>query len=317
MQVASTFTLEEIQQQLQRLEIPFSSSSFTLPEAHYTFKSMRQVEPDGIYFLVADIPNPPQIENSIILYPEADFGGSRNVTLQVEDPQLVFYRLMEAMVGEREKRQGIHPTAVVGESCKVDPSAYIGPFCVLEDCIVKAGARLHSHVTIMRGTTIEEDVTIEAHSTIGATGVAWIWDPVTRRRVVQPQTGHTRVCRGSFLGSDITVVRGSVNETTVIGESCVIAHGSKIGHGSQIGPECHFANNISIAGNVTLGQQCFLGSGAVVRPQTWLAERTVVGAGAIVVKHCEEPGMLLMGVPAKPVKSASDKMSGVPKPLNK
>lgn len=316
MREARTFTLEEVQQQLQRLNIPFSTSSSLAPEARYAFKSLRQIEPAGIYFLVAGIPNPPQIENSIILYPEADFGGNGNVTLQVEDPQLVFYRLMEAMVGEHEKPRGIHPTAVVGEGCEVDPSAYIGPFCVLEDCIVKAGARLYSHVTIMRGTTIEEDVTIESHSTIGATGVAWIWDPITRRRVVQPQTGYTTVGRGSFLGSDITVVRGSVNETTIIGEGCVIAHGSKIGHGSQIGPECHFANNISIAGNVTLGQQCFLGSGAVVRPQTRLAERTVIGAGAVVVKHCEEPGLLLMGAPAKPAKSASGRMSGVPKPLD-
>jgi UDP-3-O-[3-hydroxymyristoyl] glucosamine N-acyltransferase len=316
MHEARTFTLEEVQKQLLRLDIPFSIPSSAAPEARYAFKSLRKIEPAGIYFLVTGIPNPPQIENSLILYPGSDFGGSGNVTIQVDDPQLVFYRLMETMVGELEKPQGIHQTAVVGEGCEVSPSAYIGPFCVLEGCTVKGGARLHSHITIMRGTTIEEDVTIESHSTIGATGVAWIWDPATRRRVVQPQTGFTTVGRGSFLGSDITVVRGSVNETTAIGDGCVIAHGSKIGHGSQIGPECHFANNISIAGNVTLGKQCFLGSGAIVRPQTRLAERTVVGAGAVVVKHSEEPGLLLMGTPAKPTKSASVSMSGVPKPLD-
>lgn len=317
MQKVTTFNLEEVQQQLQQLDIPFSTSiSNSAPEEHYSFKSLRQIEPAGIYFLVAGIPNPPQIKNSIILYPEADFGGEGNVTLQVAEPQLVFYRLMEAMTKAREKPRGIHSTAVVGEGCEVDPSAYIGPFCVLEDCIVQAGARLHSHVTLMRGTMIEEEVTIESHSTIGATGVAWIWDPATRRRVIQPQTGYTTIGRGSFLGSDITVVRGSVNETTTIGDGCVIAHGSKIGHGSQIGPECHFANNISIGGNVTLGQQCFLGSGAVVRAQTRLAERTVVGAGAVVVKHFEEPGMVLMGAPAKIVKSAAGRMLGVPKPLD-
>jgi UDP-3-O-[3-hydroxymyristoyl] glucosamine N-acyltransferase len=315
MQEAKTFTLEEVQAQLQQLDIPFIVANCA-PKARFAFKSLRQVEPFGIYFLVAEIPNLPQIENSIILWSGAGDLGSGNITLHVEDPQLAFYRLMESMIVESEAAQGIHPTAIIGVDCEVDPSAYVGPYCVLEDCIVKAGARLHSHVTIMRGTTIEEDVTIESHSTIGATGVAWIWDPVTRQRVVQPQIGYTRVARGSFLGSDITVVRGSINETTTIGEGCVIAHGSKIGHGSQVGPESHFANNISIAGNVTLGKQCFLGSGAVVRPQTRLAERTVVGAGAVVVKHCEEPGQVLMGAPAKPVKSAFDNISGVPKPLD-
>jgi UDP-3-O-[3-hydroxymyristoyl] glucosamine N-acyltransferase len=167
----------------------------------------------------------------------------------------------------------------------------------------------------MRDSIIEDDVTIEPHSTIGATGVAWIWDQSTQTRIMQPQTGLTRIKRGSFIGTDVTVVRGSVNETTTIGEGCVIAHGSKIGHGCQIGPECHFANNISLAGNVTLGKQCFLGSGAVVRPQVKLADKTVVGAGAVVIRSTHEAGLTLTGVPANSKKSIGDRLTGVPKPL--
>lgn len=315
MRECQKFTLGDVQRHLQRLDIPFSTSGSS--SDFYAFKSLHKIERFGIYFLVTGISKPPEIENSIIIYPEPNYAaGSGNVTLQVEEPQLAFYRLMEAMVGEREKPRGIHPSAVIGDGCEIDPNAYIGPFCVLEGCSIKAGAQLHSHITIMRGTTIEEDVTIESHSTIGATGVAWIWEPATRRRIIQPQTGYTIIGRDSFLGTDVTVVRGSVNETTSIGEGCVIAHGSKIGHGSQIGSECHFANNVSIAGNVTLGRQCFLGSGSVVRPQTQIAERTVIGAGAVVVKHIEEPDLVLMGSPAKPAKPASGKMSGVPKPLD-
>lgn len=316
MRKTKTFALTELQKKLQQLGIPFFTSGVG-PEIRYAFKSMRQIEPAGIYFLTKEISKAPQIKNSIVLCQEENFGGEGNITLQVENPQLSFYRLMEAMVRGKNEQQGIHPTAIVGADCEVSSSAYIGPFCVLEDCVVMAGAKLHSHVTVMSGTTIEENVTIEPHSTIGATGLAWVWDPATRRRVIQPQIGFTRIERGSFLGSDITVVRGSVNETTIIGKDCVIAHGSKIGHGSHVGAECHFANNISIAGNVTLGRQCFLGSGAVVRPQTHLAERTVVGAGAVVVKSVEEPDLVLMGNPAKPMKSAAGKISGVPKPLEK
>lgn len=315
MRKAPTFTLIDVEQQLKQLDIPFSTRGGQTSH-RYGFKSFRQIEPWGIYFAVSGITDPPRIENSIILYSEAAYDGENNVTLHVENPQLTFYQLMEAMVGDGNKPLGIHPTAIVGEDCEIDPEAYIGPFCVLEDCIVKARARLRSHVVVMSGTTIEEDVTIESHSTIGATGVAWIWDRANRTRVIQPQIGYTTIGRGCFLGSDITVVRGSVNETTTIGKGCVIAHGSKIGHGSRIESECHFANNVSIAGNVNLGKQCFVGSGAVVRPQTKVAERTVVGAGAVVVKHFEEPGLVLMGAPAKPAQSASRGLSGVPKPLD-
>lgn len=314
MQEVEIFTLVEVQQALRQLNVPFTTSS-TVSKSTYSFKSLRKIEPAGIYFLELNAPVSTKISNSIILYPDAEFGDHSNVILKVDNPQLVFYLLMEHMLRKSVRPQGIHATAVVNGKCDIDPSAYIGPYCVLENCIVKARVMLHSHVTVMRGTTIEEDVTIESHSTIGATGVAWIWDPIGKRRVVQPQIGFTKIERGVFLGTDITVVRGSVNETTTIGEGCVIAHGSKIGHGSFIGAESHLANNISIAGNVIIGKQCFFGSGSVVRPQTRIAERTVVGAGAVVVKHIEEPGFVFTGNPAIPVKSASGKMTGVPQPL--
>jgi UDP-3-O-[3-hydroxymyristoyl] glucosamine N-acyltransferase len=117
------------------------------------------------------------------------------------------------------------------------------------------------------------------------------------------------------LGSDITIVRGSVNDTTTIGDDCVISHGSIIGHGSRIGRGCHISNHNSINGNVTLGEECFLGSAVVIRPQTRLADRTVVGAGAVVVKTFDEPGLVLVGAPAKPTQSASAKLAGVPRPM--
>lgn len=315
MQKSPVFTFQEIKSELVNLGDEFFEQGNTSIDS-FSFKSLRKIEPGGIYFLTSGVSNAPHIEKSIIICSEGTEVNSDNYILKVSNPQLSFYKLMEKMLVDEKKKRGIHHTAIIGENCLISPDAYIGPYCFLENCIVKSGSLLHSHVTLMSGTTIEENVTIESYSVIGATGVAWVWDPATRRRVVQPQTGYTCIGSNSFLGSDVTVVRGSINETTIIGEGCVIAHGSKIGHGSNIGDECHFANNISIAGNVTLGKQCFLGSGSIVRPQTKLAERTIVGAGAVVVKHFDEPGQVLMGAPAKATKPASERMSGVPKPLD-
>ena len=308
-----TFSLDYIIQQLAYLGISFSCSGKPTHE-QYAFKSLNKIEKRGIYFLVKGITKPPGILDSIILYTDDNFGGQGNVTLKVDNPQLTFYQLMESML-EQQHPRGIHPTAIVDDASDVSPDSYIGPYCILEGCVVKAGVRLHSHVVVMPGTTIEEGVTIEPHSTIGATGTAWIWDLKNERRVIQPQTGFTTIGARTFLGSDVTVVRGSVNETTIIGGDCVIAHGSKIGHNTQVGEGCHFANNVSIAGSVILGTQCFMGSASVVRPHIHLADRTVVGAGSVVVKNYEEPGLLLVGIPAKSIKKASDNMAGVPKPL--
>src|SRR5690606_16195217 len=143
----------------------------------------------------------------------------------------------------------------------------------------------------------------------GATGVAWVWHE--GQRIVQPQIGGTHIGDDCFLGTDITIVRGSVNEVTTLGARCALAHGTKIGHGCQIGQDVHFANNVAIAGNCRIGDRAFLSAGSVLRPRITLAPGVTVGAGAVVTRHVDEPGAVVSGVPAKkmPVK---ERHAGVP-----
>lgn len=53
--------------------------------------------------------------------------------------------------------------------------------------------------------------------------------------------------------------------------------------------------------DVVIGCSCWIGMGSVVLPGVTLADRTIVGAGAIVTKSSFQPGMTLVGVPAKPM----------------
>ena len=73
------------------------------------------------------------------------------------------------------------------------------------------------------------------------------------------------------------------------------------------------ANNVSIAGSARIGARCFLGAGCSIRPHATLAERTIVGVGAAVVKDALEPGTVLAGVPAKQMPTKAHP-SGMPKP---
>lgn len=289
--------------------------SGTDPADAYAFKSLRNPEPKGVYFITGGRAVPAQITPSVVICGETDSPGAGNTGLHVVNPQLAFYRLMGSLVPNASRPPGIHPTAIVDAESRIEPSASIGPYCVIEGAVIGERVQLHSHVVVMPGTQVENDVVIEPHSTLGATGVAWVWDPATNSRVMQPQTGATLIGAGCFLGSDVTVVRGSVNEVTTIGPGTVIAHGSKIGHGCVLAAECHLANNVSLAGNVTLGARSFVGAGAIVRPQVRLAEETVVGAGAVVIKSSETPRAVLFGNPASPRRSADRPLSGVPQAM--
>lgn len=309
------FTLDAVTEALAELGIAFECSGNSVAN-RYAFKSLREPEPGGIYYVTGTrVISAADISPSLVICEEKMAIGSDNAGLHVRDPQLVFYKLMQQLVPVPRRPAGIHPTAIVDTSSRIAPSASIGPYCVVENATIGAGVQLHSHVVVMPGTTIEDNVTVEPHTALGATGVAWVWDPKTNTRVIQPQTGEVKIGAGCFLGSNITVVRGSVNEITCIGTGTVIAHGSKIGHGCVLNAECHLANNVSLAGNVTLGARSFIGSGAVIRPHVQLAEGTVVGAGAVVVKSVKTPRTILFGNPAAVHQPSDRPLSGVPKSL--
>jgi UDP-3-O-[3-hydroxymyristoyl] glucosamine N-acyltransferase len=305
-----SFTASEIMKALDELGIKYDLFGSALNnELH--FCSLRNPEPSGIYFVEGLVDIKSDVSDSLFITSER-MSNEGCVDLVVSNPQLTFYKLMDFFFNKRIHPVGIHSTAIVDSDSVIHPKAWVGPYCVLEGCIIDEGVRLHSHVVVMKGTHVAKNVTVESHTTLGATGVAWIWDDETGARINQPQIGCTHIGEGTFLGTDITIVRGSVNETTKIGKSCVIAHGSKIGHGSLIGDECHFANNVSIAGNVDIGKGAFLGAACSVRPRVVLAAGTVVGVGAAVVKNNNVVGVVLMGVPAKP-SEINGQLAGVPK----
>ena len=269
-------------------------------------------EPRGLYFWEGD--GEPAFEHrDIVVMTARPLAGDYACQLLVAHPQRAFYRLMQHLFGRGEAvRGGVHPTAVVHAAARIGAGTVIGPYCVIGDCEIGAGAHLDSHVVVKDGSVIGDRVTIESHSTIGATGVAWAWDPDTGERIVQPQIGGARVGDDCFIGTDVTVVRGSINEVTSLGAGCVVAHGTKIGHGCVVGTHVHFANNVAIAGNCRIGDRAFLSAASVLRPRVSIARGVVVGAGAVVTRDVEQEDLVVSGVPARAMPSKASH-SGVPR----
>lgn len=55
--------------------------------------------------------------------------------------------------------------------------------------------------------------------------------------------------------------------------------------------------------DIILGAGCWIGMNSVVLPGVELGPKTVVAAGAVVTKSFPEGGLILAGVPAKPIKA--------------
>lgn len=277
--------------------------------------STRRLIERGIYFMQTPMsPNEIAIKHSVILSTQKM--GTDNHEIIVDNPQLVHYKLTGYF--REKKAPRIHPTALIASGATIGKGVSIGPYSIIGDCIIGDNVDIRSHVVIEDKVTIGHNTIIDSSTIIGAAGLAWIWDD-EGNRIVQPQLGGVVIGNDCILGTDITVVRGSLSENTVIGSFSVMAHGTKIGHGAQIGANVHMANNVSIAGNAVIGDASFLGSAAVVSSNINIPKNTIIGAAAMVNKNFNEEYLTLAGVPATVIKKENfqSKPNGAPKPFKK
>lgn len=237
--------------------------------------------------------------------------GSNVDIVRVGDPQLAFYQLsaefkvnyLDYDAMSEINGSHIHRMATVPESCS------IGPGCIIGDCVLAEDVRLDPNCVVYSYTEIGAHTVVEANSVLGATGVMWVWNG--HERVFLKQLGGVQIGKDCFIGSNVTIVRGNANERTVVGAGTCIAHGTMIGHGCQIGESNHFANNVALGGSVISGEGCFFGSGSIVSPGTELCSETVIGAGAMLSKNTEKPG-IYVGIPARRVSDIKENMAGIP-----
>lgn len=299
-------TGKEVLHQLGDLNINFESTSKEGDwlNTDFRFASIKKKIDQGIYYLVvcseellADIKDSMIITTKTTKLPEDN--SSNNIFVLVDNPQLAHYKLSALL--EPAIVPGIHPTAIIDPEAQIDPNVHIGPFCIIGKCVLEEGVQIMGLTKIFDNSIIKKNTIIESNCSIGAKGMAWIWDE-HGKRIRQPQLGGVIIEEDCYLGTDITVVRGSMSEDSIIGAGTVIAHGTKIGHGTQVGKNVHMANNVSIAGNAIISERAFLGSACVVSPGIKISSNTIVGAGAVVNKNFEEEYLTIAGIPAKILK---------------
>ena len=265
-----------------------------------------------IYYVGENEEDVKHLENCTLLCRESFSPTLDNVKLvKCENPQLEFYKLSEKYKKdylEENKLEFItgyylHKDAVIGKNVT------IGKGCVIGKCIIEDNVKIHPNVVVYAETKIMSDVVIEANTVIGAEGVMWVWD--NEERVYLHQLGGVIIEKHCKIGSNVTVVRGSANENTIIGEGTCMAHGTLVGHGCIIGKNNHFANNVSLGGGVKICDNCFFSSGVVLSAGCTIQEIILVGSGGVLNGNITKSGVYV-GVPAKWKKEYQGKMSGVP-----
>jgi sugar O-acyltransferase (sialic acid O-acetyltransferase NeuD family) len=85
----------------------------------------------------------------------------------------------------------------------------------------------------------------------------------------------------------------TIQPFVTIGSNVTLWSGNHIGHDSVIEDHCFISSHVVVSGHVRIGPYCFLGVNATLRNSITLAEATLVGAGAVIMKSTVAKGVYL------------------------
>ena len=97
--------------------------------------------------------------------------------------------------------------------------------------------------------------------------------------------------------------RAGIQPDVRIGDDTIVWSHTHIGFGCRVGDHCWMVCPI-LGEAVSVGDRAFLGINATIAPGVRIAERTVVGAGALITRHTQ-PDEVYRGVASRPSKVPS------------
>jgi UDP-3-O-[3-hydroxymyristoyl] glucosamine N-acyltransferase len=242
-------------------------------------------------------------------------GTSQKTLIRVPSARIAFAKVLPLFFPEPTLEPGIHPTAVVAPTAKVDTTAHIGPQCVVSDgasigprsvllaqvfvgveCVIGEDARLYPHVTLYAKTTLGNRVRIHAGSVIGSDGFGYVQDGGVHRKV--PQIGNVLVHDDVEIGANVTVDRGALGPT-VIGRGSKIDNLVQIAHNVNIGEHCIVVSQVGISGSTRLGNYVVLAGQVGLAGHLKIGNRATVAAQSGVMHNIPD-GEKWFGYPAQP-----------------
>jgi UDP-3-O-[3-hydroxymyristoyl] glucosamine N-acyltransferase len=275
---------------------------------------------NAAYFAAAE-----QSQAAAILV-DGPFVCSGKVLIRVANARIALARLLPVFFPPEEHPRGIHPGAVIADSARIDPTAHVGPNCVL-GARVRVGARsvlmggndlradcqlgddvcLFPNVVLYRQTHIGHRVTIHAGTVIGSDGFGYVLDEGRHRKVLQ--MGNVIIRDDVEIGANAAIDRGALGPT-VIGEGTKIDNLVHVAHNVTIGRHCLIMGQAGFAGSTRLGDYVIVASQSGIADHLKLGNQAVVGAKSGVMRDVPDGGRVL-GIPAAPERQAKRQMVAI------
>jgi UDP-3-O-[3-hydroxymyristoyl] glucosamine N-acyltransferase len=254
---------------------------------------------------------------------EGTFTSNKKVLIRVPNARVAFAKALPIFFPEPTFAPGVHQSAIVPASAKVDSTAHVGPHCVLGEnvrvgprCVMQAGVyvgaesqlgeevNLFPNVTIYPRTEIGNRVRIHSGSVIGADGFGYVQDGGAHRKI--PQIGNVIIRDDVEIGANVTIDRGALG-ATVVGKGSKIDNLVQIAHNVTLGEHCLIVSQSGIAGSTKLGSYVVLAGQVGLAGHLKIGNRVQVAAQSGVM-HDIPDGQKWIWTPAQPDRQAKRQM---------
>lgn len=246
---------------------------------------------------------------------EGSFAWKQKVLIRVPNARIAFAKVLPLFFPEVPFEPGVHSTAVIAGSARIDPTAHIGPYCVIGEgttvgtrvvleggdhvgakCVLGEDTHIFPNVTVYPRTQIGKRVRIHAGAVIGADGFGYVFDEGVHRKV--PQVGSTIINDDVEIGAGVTIDRGALGPT-IIGKGTKIDNLVQVAHNVVIGEHCLLVSQSGIAGSTKLGSYVTLAGQVGLAGHLKIGNRVTIAAKSGVM-HDIKDGDKWFGYPAQP-----------------
>jgi len=256
------------------------------------------------------------------------FRSATKVIIRVPDARIAAARVLPLFFPPDEYPSGIHPSAVIASSARIDATAHVGPGCVIGagvtvgarsallggnhvgcDCRIGDDVRLFPNVVLYARTQIGHRVAIHAGTVIGSDGYGYVFDQ--GRHVKMLQIGNVVIHDDVEIGANAAIDRGALG-STVVGAGTKIDNLVHVAHNVVFGRHCLIMGQCGFAGSTQLGDYCVIASQSGVGGHLKLGRQVTVGGKSGVMRDVADKETVL-GYPAVPDQQAKRQWIGVRK----